>query len=121
MKILIVEDNLLFRYLLKEKLEQRFPSVHISEATDGDEAFKLIELSPPDLIFMDIRLPGENGIELTRRIKAQHREIHVIILTAYDIPEYREASLRFADYFLPKDSNTENILSLVQSFSSANL
>ncbi len=116
-KVLIVEDNLLFRFLLREKIEGRFPSVGISEATDGLEAFKRIEISPPDLIFMDIRLPGENGIDLTRRIKAKYPGIHIIIITAYDLPEYRDASLKFADYFLPKDSSTEDILKLVQSFS----
>ncbi len=116
-KIVIVEDNLLFRFLLREKIEQRFPSVRVSEATDGLEAFKQIEISPPDLIFMDIRLPGENGIDLTRRIKAKYPAIPIIIITAYDLPEYRDASLKFADYFLPKYSSTENILKLVQSFS----
>ncbi len=116
--ILLVEDNVLFRYLVKEKLEDRFPSVRISEVMDGEEALKNIEAFPPDLIFMDIKLPGENGIEITKRIKRQHPMIPVIILTAYDLPEYRDASLQYADYFLSKDAWTEKVVKIVQSLSS---
>jgi DNA-binding NarL/FixJ family response regulator len=59
----------------------------------------------PDLIFMDIHLGEKNGIELTKKIKATHPKIHVVILTFYDIPEYREAALQCgSDRFLLKAS-----------------
>jgi DNA-binding NarL/FixJ family response regulator len=65
---------------------------------------------------MDIRLPGENGLELTKKVKARYPNIIVIILTGYDLPEYRESSSRYADYFFSKDSSTpENIFTLVES------
>jgi CheY-like chemotaxis protein len=115
-KVLIVEDSTLFRQLLKAMLQDRFSSIEIHEAMDGEEALQKTEVLRPVLIFMDIRLPGENGLELTRRIKARHPEIIVIILTAYDLPEYREVSEQYADYFFSKDSvTTENILKLVES------
>ena len=57
-KTLIVEDNVSFRQTLLEILAIRFPFMSIKEAGDGDEAFKEIDLSTPDLIFMDIKLPG---------------------------------------------------------------
>jgi len=115
-KVLIVEDSTLFRQLLKETLHERFPSIEIHEAVDGEEAFQEIETLRPDLIFMDIRLPGENGIELTKKVKARYPNIIVIILTGYDLPEYREFSCQYADYFFSKDSSTtENIFALVQS------
>jgi CheY-like chemotaxis protein len=117
-KVLIVEDSTLFRQLLKETLRERFPSIEILEAVNGEEAFQEIETSRPDIIFMDIRLPGENGIELTKKVKARYPSIIVIILTGYDLPEYREFSSRYADYFFSKDSSTtENIFALVQSVS----
>jgi len=116
LRILIVEDSTLFRQLLKETMHDRFPSVEIFEAGDGKEAFQKIETSRPDIIFMDIRLPGENGLELTKKVKARYPDIIVIILTSYDLPEYREFSQRYADYFFSKDSSTaENIFSLVES------
>jgi CheY-like chemotaxis protein len=115
-KVLIVEDSALFRRLLKETLNERFPSIDIHEAADGDEALQEIETSRPDLIFMDIRLPGENGIELTKKLKTRYPDIIVIILTGYDLPEYRELSCQYADYFFSKDSlTTENLFALVQS------
>jgi CheY-like chemotaxis protein len=115
-KVLIVEDSTLFRQLLKEILHERFPSIEIREAVDGEEALGAIETSRPDLIFMDIRLPGENGIELTQRVKARYPNIIVIILTGYDLPEYRDLSCQYADYFFSKDSSTtENIFALIQS------
>lgn len=89
----------------------------ISEAGDGEEALRKIKAHLPDLIFIDIKLPGENGLELTKKIKADYPDITVIILTSYDLPEYREAAHQYkADYFLPKGStSTEDILKLVQS------
>lgn len=113
-KVLIVEDSTLFRHLLKETLHERFPFIQIDEAIDGNEALLKTEASHPDLIFMDIRLPGENGLEITKKIKARYPQIVVIILTGYDLPEYRDASC--ADYFFSKDTSTsENIFTLIQS------
>ena len=116
-KILIVEDSAIFRKLLKETLHSRFPSMEISEAENGKEALQKVKAFCPDLIFMDIKLPGENGLEVTAKIKAQCPDIIVIILTAYDIPEYREAAVQAkGNYFLSKGSATKkNILELVDS------
>jgi CheY-like chemotaxis protein len=115
-KVLIVEDNAFFRQLFRETLHERIPSIEIHEAADGAEAFQEIERSLPDLIFMDIGLPGENGIELTRKVKARYPNIIVIILTGHDLPEYRNASSQYADYFFSKDSSTtDNVFALVQS------
>jgi CheY-like chemotaxis protein len=115
-RVLIVEDSTLFRQLFKETFHDRFPSVEIYEAVDGEEALLQVETFRPNLIFMDIRLPGENGLELTKKVKARYPNIIVIILTGYDLPEYRESSSRNADYFFSKDSSTsENIFTLVES------
>ena len=116
LRVLIVEDSTLFRQLLKETLHDRFPSVEIYQAIDGEEALLQVETLRPHLIFMDFRLPGENGLELTKKVKARYPDIIVVVLTSYDLPEYREASWQYADYFLAKDSSTvENIFTLVES------
>jgi DNA-binding NarL/FixJ family response regulator len=119
-KVLVVEDSTLFRQLLKERLRERFPSVEIYEAGDEEGALQKVEAFRPDLIFMDIRLPKGNGLDLTKRIKALHPNIVIVILTAHDLPEYREASQQCADYFFSKGSATaESICALVQSVLSA--
>jgi DNA-binding NarL/FixJ family response regulator len=112
-RILIVDDNAFFLQYLKETLHSRFPSLDILEAANGEEALQKIKSLPPDAIFTDIRLPGENGLELTKKIKAQYPDIIVVILTNYDLPEYREAAYECrADHFLPKDS----FLKMINSF-----
>ncbi len=116
-RTMLVEDNVIFRKSLRDSLQLRFPSIEITEAGDGAEALEKVGSLPPNLILMDIRLPGENGLELTEKIKKLHPGIMIIILTNYDIPEYREAAARFkADYFFSKDSmNIEEVLPLVKS------
>jgi len=116
-KTLIVEDNATFRQTLLESLSARFPAMIIAEASAGQEVLPKIETLLPDLIFMDIKIPGENGLSLTQKIKSRYPETIVIILTSFDLPEYRQAAYeRGADYFLVKGSSTnEEILELVES------
>jgi two-component system response regulator YesN len=119
-KLLIVEDNFSFRDSLKEILLARFPEMFIEEAGDGDEAMQKVDSFQPDLIFMDVKLPGESGLKLTERIKIRYPKMKIVVLTSYDLPEYREAAARFgANDFLTKGSSTrEEILKLVESLSS---
>ena len=122
-KTLIVEDNAPFRQSLKEMLSERFPAMGVEEAENGEEALEKIESAAPHLVFMDIKLPDANGLEVTRKIKARFVEITIIILTSYDLPEYREAAKQYgADYFLSKESSSrEDILTLVESIQTKSL
>lgn len=115
-RILIVEDNVFFLQFLKETLHARLPSTDILEAGNGEEALQKIKTLPPDAIFMDLRLPGANGLDVTRKIKAQYPDIVVVILTNYDLPEYRQAATQSgADHFLSKDSFLKMINSISPS------
>ncbi|HXX34843.1 MAG TPA: response regulator [Thermodesulfobacteriota bacterium] len=116
-KTILVEDNSLFRQLVRDHLQDQFPSMDVIEAANGVEAFQKIGAHPPNLIFMDVRLPGENGLELTRKIKIDYPDVIVVILTSYDLPEYREKAIRCkADYFFSKEALTaDGILTLVKS------
>ena len=120
LKALIVEDNAAFRQSLREMLSERFPTMVVDEAGNGEEAMQKVEASPPNLVFMDIKLPDENGLQVTRKIKAGYSQIRVIILTSYDLPEYREAAGNYgADYFLAKGSaSREEIVALVDGIHS---
>jgi DNA-binding NarL/FixJ family response regulator len=116
-RTLLVEDNAAFRQTLFDILSAQFPSIVIEEAAEGKEAMQKIESVLPHLIFMDIKLPGENGLQLTQKIKAKHPQVTIIMLTSYDLPEYREAAYQYgANYFIVKGSSTnEEILALVRS------
>jgi len=115
-KTLIVEDNNNFRQTLRSLLDSRFPSMTFEEARDGAEALEKVNAFDPDLIFMDIKLPGESGLELTRKIRDVNAKVKIIILTSYDLPEYREAArVGGANHFVSKGSSkAEEILALVK-------
>ncbi len=118
LRILIVEDNGLFRQTLRESLQMSFPGVVIDEVKNGVEALQRVKAFFPDLILMDIRLPGESGLGLTRKIKTVYPDIIIFILTSYDTPECREAAFRYgADHFIAKESlNRMRLEELVRSY-----
>jgi DNA-binding NarL/FixJ family response regulator len=121
LKAMIVEDSIPFREMFKGGLLSQFPPMEVFEAGNGEEAFKKLASYSIGLIFMDIRLPGQNGLELTRTIKAGWQDIPVIILTSYDIPEYREAAIGYgANSFIAKDSlKWDEISTLIKCYQRA--
>ena len=115
-KTLIVEDNVTFRQMFKESLGSRFPAMEIEEAPDGRDLFNRIESFHPRIVFMDIRLPGESGLELSKKIKNNYPDVIIVVITSYDLPEYRQAArLSKADHFVTKDAPTQDFLALVES------
>ena len=114
---LLVEDNADFRHALSDILLSYFPLMGVEEAGDGEEALGKVKHQRPDLIFMDIQLPGANGLEVTRQIKRVDADIVIVILTSYGLPEYRQQAFRDgADCFLSKgdDSCMKDVLARVE-------
>jgi DNA-binding NarL/FixJ family response regulator len=104
-RILLVEDNPAFRESLKQGISTHFPAIIVEEADSGEEALEKVNGNPPHLIFMDLRLPGINGLQTTRRIKKAFPEIRIAMLTGYDVQEYKNAALDCgADCFFVKQS-----------------
>lgn len=117
LNILLVEDNILFRKTLSGLLRSRFPSIAVNEASDAQDALDKVSKLQPDIIFMDIHLLGETGLEITRKIRKLYDDIVIIVLTNHDLPEYRERAIRNgANGFLSKASTgcMEDILSCVE-------
>lgn len=119
-RVLIVEDNATFRQSFKESLEILYPGIEIQELDEGSRCLEEVKAFRPELIFMDIRLPGENGLVLTKKIKAKHPEMKIIVITSYDNPEYRDAAVQSgASRFFSKDSlSFAEIKALIDSVSS---
>jgi len=114
---LIVEDNTGFRQALSDVLLSYFPMISVDEAGDGEEALSKVEYQRPNLIFMDAQLPGESGLEITKKIKLVYDDIVIVILTMHDLPEYRQEAFRNgADCFLSKGDNffMEDLLARVE-------
>jgi DNA-binding NarL/FixJ family response regulator len=116
-KTLIVEDNQAFRQSLSAMLNSRFPDMMLVEVDSGDEALKQMDKLQPDLVFMDVKLPNANGLDLTKIIKAGPIETTVAVMTSSDLPEYRHAAFQSgASYFVSKSATTEaQIFSIVES------
>jgi DNA-binding NarL/FixJ family response regulator len=83
LKILLVDDHEVVRLGLKSLLSRNKQFQVVAEASNASEALDRVARYQPDVVVMDIRLPGKNGIEATREIVAQHPDIKVIMLTSY--------------------------------------
>ncbi len=105
LRVLIIEDNQIFREAFKTVLQDRLPSLVIEEAGNGEEALQKINGAPPDLIFADMRLAEMNGLDLAQKIKKDFPRIRIAMLTGYDFPEYRRKASQYGvDRYFVKDS-----------------
>jgi DNA-binding NarL/FixJ family response regulator len=103
--VLVVENNEFFRKSFSIMLKNHMPGLVIEDTGDGYEAIEKIDSKVPDIIFLDLRLPGKNGLELTREIKTRYPKTKIGIFANLDLPEYRtSASKCGVDYFLDKSS-----------------
>lgn len=91
--VLLVDDNSSFVRSATRLLHGSGAAVVLGSVGSAEEALEQLDVVRPDLILMDISLPGMNGIEATRRLKELPGAPPVVIVTMYDDPEYREAAL----------------------------
>jgi DNA-binding NarL/FixJ family response regulator len=113
-RVLICDDQEIVRDGLGAMLKTD-PRITITGAArDGEEALELIEKSPPDLVLMDLKMPGMNGIQATREITRRHPEVKVLVLTTYDGDEWVFDALKGgAAGYLLKDTPREQLLSAI--------
>jgi DNA-binding NarL/FixJ family response regulator len=108
-KVIIADDHALFREGTHSLIGHEKDMEVIGEASDGEEAIKLVTELHPHVVLMDIAMPRVNGIEATRRIKADFPSTAVLILTAYDNDQYIVALLEAgaAGYLLKNVSGSD--------------
>jgi len=116
-KILIVDPNDPFRRSLRNVLVNRFPFLDIQQASDGSKGLEMVQGFSPDLIFLEIHLPSESGLDLARQIRINHPEIIIVMLTSYDLPEYKAAAeASGVEHLVPKDDWTgEDMIALLDT------
>jgi DNA-binding NarL/FixJ family response regulator len=114
-KTLIVDDNPGFLKRVRDFLAPSNKFDVIGEASDGEEAVsKALDLKP-DMILMDVRMGGMNGLNATQRLKDELPEVAIIILSKYDLHEYREvAKIRGADGYVVKMNMVEELLPTIR-------
>ena len=104
LRVLIVEDDALYREFLRAGLERRFPTVEFLEAGSSAEASRVAEESRPEACLIDIGLPDGSGLELAARLREGLPEVVLGICTMNDLPQYREAAhRRGVDFFFGKE------------------
>ena len=84
MKILICDDQAIVREGLAMLLRLEADVQVVATAEDGAAAVELVEKHRPNLVLMDLKMPGMNGVDATRRIRTAHPEVRVLVLTTYD-------------------------------------
>ncbi len=115
MKVIICDDQAIIRDGLEMLLNLEKDIEVIGQAQDGAEAVELVEKGPPDLILMDLKMPGLNGIEATRRIRASHPQVKILVLTTYDDDEWLFDAIRAgADGYLLKDTPRAEVIKAVK-------
>jgi DNA-binding NarL/FixJ family response regulator len=114
-RILLVDDQSLVRMGFRLVLESAPDLEVVGEAADGRTAVDQVVALRPDVVLMDVRMPGVDGIEATRRIVAEHPSVRVLILTTFDVDEHAFAALRAgASGFLLKDATPAELASAVR-------
>ncbi|MFB7374466.1 response regulator [Streptomyces sp. NPDC056222] len=114
--VLIADDQAMQRFGFRMLLESQDDMTVVGEAPNGIETIRLVERYHPDVVLMDIRMPGLDGIEATRRIVAAGGRTRVLIVTTFDLDEYAYDGLRAgASGFLVKDAQPEELLSGIRA------
>ncbi|MBP9027862.1 MAG: response regulator transcription factor [Aminivibrio sp.] len=109
-RVVLADDHPLTRAGISAYLAQESSVELIGEAEDGHQAWKLIEELRPDVALLDIRMPGEDGVAVARRVKESSLPVSVVMLTSYDAQQYVLASLRAgARGFILKTATPEEI------------
>jgi DNA-binding NarL/FixJ family response regulator len=113
--VLIADDQALVRAGFRMIIEAREDLAVVGEAGDGDQAVRLTAQTRPDIVLMDIRMPGTDGIEATRRITREDGAPRVIVLTTFDLDEHVYGALRAgASGFLLKDVRPAELVDAIR-------
>lgn len=115
-RVLLVEDHIVVRQGIKALLSDEPDLEVVGEADNGREALQAVMELQPDLVLMDISMPGLNGIEATRQIRQRHPEVKVIVLSMHANEEYVFQVLRAgASGYVLKQSDSSEVLTAIRA------
>ena len=112
--IVLVDDHAVVRAGVRRLLEQESLFEVIGEAESGEKAYQVFGELKPDVMVMDLSMPGMDGLEATRRLTVQANAPKVIIMSVHDMPEYRDAAMAAgAHSFVSKSSLVDQLSTLI--------
>ena len=114
MKVLVVDDSATVRDRLVEILSTLQGVEHVGTASRASEARDAIQATPPDVVVLDIHMPGGSGLEVLGALRAHEQRIMTIVLTNDPAPQWREACLRGgADFFFDKSADFQQAIDVI--------
>lgn len=117
--VLLVDDQALLRMGFRLVIESETDLEVVGEASDGRVGLDQVAALAPDVVLMDVRMPGMDGIEATRRVVAEHPATRVLVLTTFDVDEYAFAALRAgASGFLLKSARPDELVEAIRTVAS---
>ena len=112
-RVLIVDDEEELVTTIVERLQLR--GINAQAATDGESALKIIELDPPQVVVLDVMMPGIGGMEILQRMKAQNLKIPVILLTGYGSTEQGLEGMKHGAFdYIMKPCDLNNLISKIR-------
>jgi DNA-binding NarL/FixJ family response regulator len=115
-RVILADDHAVVRKGIREFLETDDALTVMAEASNGDEALKLIRELLPDVAVLDIQMPGQSGIDVTRAVRAARLPVGVLLLTAFDDEPYIRAALQAgANGYVLKTAEAQDIIEAVQA------
>ncbi len=115
-RVAIVDDHPFFRQGVRDVLSAHGGIEVIAEAEDGPSALEIIPAAMPDVVLMDVNLPGMNGLQAMRKLKSKHPQINFIILTAYDDEEQIYHAIRQgASAYFAKDVSPQRLIRTIET------
>ena len=115
MKVLLVDDSDILRNHLITILSDMENVDIVGESINTESAIKDLKKKKPDLVILDIRMPGEGGIHVLKIARKKYPDLKVIIFTDYPYPQYRTKCMEIgADYFFDKSTETEKMIDQIK-------
>ena len=115
MKVIICDDQAIIRDGLEMLLKLEKDIEVLGQVQDGAEAVEMVQKVQPDLVLMDLKMPGLNGIEATRQIRTHYPQVKVLVLTTYDDEEWVFDAIRAgASGYLLKDTPREEVIKAIR-------
>jgi NarL family two-component system response regulator LiaR len=114
-RVLICDDQMVVRMGLEAILSTAQGIEVVGAASDGEEAVSLVEETKPNVVLMDLKMPGVGGVQATRTIRARYPEVRVLVLTTYDADEWVFDAIRAgASGYLLKDTPREGLVAAIE-------